>query len=233
MAMAAPLAVEGAEAAAGRVAAKKGAEKAAGKASSRAAGKKAAASGSGTRTAAADTGGGAPSEAAARERGAGPRRRQPTDARGHATFRGEKKGGRGRSKALAWAWSGNRRILTAEFVLCAAILILGAFTSKEKDSSAIAVRTMVKGSALALVFFLLAIMTAGKGSAAKFATAVGTLITTAYAVTSPDVHAVVSWLGDTFAGKQKAVINGRETDKTAAMQEAEDTNPPPFPGTSS
>jgi hypothetical protein len=221
MAMAAPLAAEGAEAAAGRAAGRKAADKAA---SSRAPGK-APASGSGTRS--------QPRESTPRERGAGPEQERPTDSRGYAKFRGQGKGkGKRRSRALAWAWSGNKRILTAEFVLCAAILILGAFTSKEKDSAAIATKTMVKGSALALIFFLLAILTAGKGGAAKTATAIGTLITTAYAVTSPDVHAVVVWLRDTFSSKI-AIVNGETTEKTAAMGEAENDLQPAFPGTES
>lgn len=105
-------------------------------------------------------------------------------------------------RAVTWAWSGNRKVLTAQFVLCTFILILGTLTSDDKAKSSGA-RALVKGSALALLFFLLALLSSAGGSSAKAATAMGTLVTAAYALTSSDVHAVVTWVGAFFGEKAK------------------------------
>lgn len=158
------------------------------------------------------------------ELGAGPEPKKKTDTGGNATFRGEGKGkGSGRGggrRAMGWAWSGNRKVLTAQFVLCSVILILGLLTSSDdaKNSSA---RALVKGSALALLFFLLALLSSAGGSSAKAATAMGTLVTVAYAVTSSDVHAVVKWVGSYF--KTKAPDVG-----TTEAEQAERENQEPF-----
>jgi hypothetical protein len=170
-------------------------------------------------------------EEQAREYGAGPEPKQKTDSQGQALFRKQKSssgsgsktsGGKGKSRALGWAWSGNRKVLTAQFVLCAFILILGTLTADDK-AKATAARAMVKGSALALLFFLLALLSSAGGSSAKAATAMGTLVTVAYAVTSSDVHAVVKWVGSFFHTQAKSV--GTETAEEA---ENEATNQPEF-----
>lgn len=159
------------------------------------------------------------------ELGAQPAPKKKTDASGNATFRGEKSGGKGSGrgggrKAMGWAWSGNRKILTAQFVLCSVILILGLLTSSDdaKNSSA---RALVKGSALALLFFLLALLSSAGGSSAKAATAMGALVTVAYAVTSSDVHAVVKWVGTYF--KTKAPDVG-----TTAAERSDEQMPEPL-----
>lgn len=159
-----------------------------------------------------------------KELGAGPRQRRPADEQGNARFRGEparkssrgsgvkapgKPGGGGRPRAVAWAWSGNRKILTGQFVLCMMILILGALTSKDDGKSSSA-RALVKGSALALLFFLLALLSSAGGSSAKAATAMGTLVTAAYALTSSDVHAVVKWVGAFFKNEAPKIGQGKE-----------------------
>jgi hypothetical protein len=153
-------------------------------------------------------------EQRARERGAGPAPARKTDPNGNARFRGEpgsSGGGRGggrstskRRRAVGWAWSGSRKVLTAQFVLCVVILVLGTLTSKDEVKST-AARSMVKGSALALLFFLMALLSSAGGSSARAATAMGTLVTAAYALTSSDVHALVKWLGDYFGKKAPKV----------------------------
>jgi hypothetical protein len=124
-----------------------------------------------------------------------------TDSRGYATFKGDKKGpGRGH-KAVSWAWSGNRQLLTAEFVACIAVLGLGTLLAPDSSKDSDVSRAMVKGSALAGLFLLLSLVaTSGKG-AARAATALGTLVTVAYVVTSSDVHHVVSWVSKFFDKK--------------------------------
>ncbi len=172
-------------------------------------------------------------EEQAREYGAGPEPKQKTDAKGQAVFRKssggsapKQSGSKGRPRAVAWAWSGNRKILTAQFILCAVILILGTLTSSDEAKSSSA-RAMVKGSALALLFFLLALLSSAGGSSAKAATAMGTLVTAAYALTSSDVHAVVKWVGTYFGGKAKEVGTTTENE-TPEQEQNEATNQPEF-----
>ena len=142
-------------------------------------------------------------------RGAGPEPKQKTDARGNALFTGGKSTGKGggkggKGRAVSWAFSGSRKVLTAQFVLCTVILVLGTLTTTT-DAKKSAARSMVKGSALALLFFLLALLSSAGGSSAKAATAMGTLVTVSYAVTSSDVHAVVKWVGHYFGTKAPEV----------------------------
>lgn len=161
------------------------------------------------------------------ERGAGPVPSSKTDDQGNAKFRGEKPGrggaggkpgtgGGGKRRALGWAWSGNRKVLTAQFVLCAFILILGTITSTD-DAKNTSARALVKGSALALLFFLLALLSSAGGSSAKAATAMGTLVTAAYALTSSDVHAVVKYVGTFFGSKAKNVGTSSTSDEGSAF----------------
>lgn len=114
-----------------------------------------------------------------------------------------------------WAWSGSRQVLTAEFLLCVMVLLVGyllqrvdAKATESKDSTPApgtsshdsAIHVMVKGSALAGVFFLLALLQAGgkDSGAAKAATGLGTLVTATYVLTSTDVHAIAGWLNQFF-----------------------------------
>lgn len=118
-------------------------------------------------------------------------------------------------KAVAWAWSGNRKLLVAEFVICIVILGMGLITSMASGKSAqgktssneTVAKAMIKGSALAGLFFLLAIVSASGKGAAKTATALGTLVTASYVFTSNDVHSVVTWVSAFFSkgGTEAAV----------------------------
>lgn len=161
----------------------------------------------------------------AREYGAGPTPGKKTDANGNARFRGE--GGK-KSRArrgASWAWSGNRKVLTAQFLLCMVILILGTLTG-DGDAKSSSARALVKGSALSLLFFLLALLSAGGGSSARTATAMGTLVTAAYALTSSDVHAVVKWIGHFFGTDAKNV--GSKTSSAEQDDAVESNNAPEF-----
>lgn len=101
-------------------------------------------------------------------------------------------------RAVNWAWSGDRRFLTAQYVLCLLVLLAGTMTAPE-DSDDTWMRCLVKASALNALFFLLSVVTtAGKGPG-RAATAVGTLVTASYVLTSSDVHNVVSWAAGFFA----------------------------------
>jgi hypothetical protein len=141
--------------------------------------------------------------------------------------------GKSRSKrAVSWAWSGNKKLLMAQFVLCVVILALGSLTSDPQDGKSAAGRAMVKGSAFALIFFLLAILSAGGKGAAKSATAVGTLITVSYALTSSDVHAVVTWINSFFKGAAKK-FPAPASAQEKAEQKVDETTQTHFPGTSS
>jgi hypothetical protein len=156
----------------------------------------------------------------AREHGAGPEPRRKTDANGNAVFRGEgkrKSGGKkpadgtsGSKKLgqLGFAWSGNRKVLTAEYVLVIVIVGLGAMLSGDDQKDDVVYKALIKSSALSLLFFLLALLSSGGKGAAKTATAFGTLVTAAYAFTSSDVHNVLNWIGSFFSHEHKPSKSG-------------------------
>ncbi len=105
-------------------------------------------------------------------------------------------GGKGRAGSHM-KWASNKKILLAEFVICVVILGMGAITSSEKTSEVLP-RTMIKGTALSLLFFLLAIGSAGGQGSTKVATALGTLVTATYVFTSKDVHVTLQWITKFF-----------------------------------
>lgn len=136
-------------------------------------------------------------------------------------------------KAVSWAWSGNRRLLTAQYLLCVVVLGLGwmvapaAGTSGQgsKASSETTTRAMIKFSALSGLFFLLAIVSAGGKGAAKTATALGTLVSATYLFTSSDAHAVMAWVasffgGSTVPGESGAVFNPGDTNDVGTPSDA-------------
>lgn len=135
-------------------------------------------------------------------------------------------GGRGR-RAVRWAWSDNRKILIAEFLVCVVVLGLGTVVSPD-DSKHDVPRAMIKGSALAGVFFILTLVSTAGGNARRTANAIGTLITASYVLTSADVHNIVSWASGFFAtpatgGAAGAGLGGGEQAGAAAgagMEEA-------------
>lgn len=100
-------------------------------------------------------------------------------------------------RAVGFAFSGNRRVLTGQFIACVLVVILGTLLAPEgsKDSP---MRALVKASSLCAVYFLLALLATGGGGAAKAATAIGTLVAASYLLTSSDVHNVVTWIADFF-----------------------------------
>jgi hypothetical protein len=141
---------------------------------------------------------------------------------GQGSGQGGGKGGGGKAqssrgkRAVSWAWSGSKKLLMAEFILCVVVLALGSLTSDPEDGKDQAARAMVKASAFALIFFLLAILSAGGKGAAKSATAVGTLITVSYTLTSADVHAVVTWINSFFKGAGKKFPAPEKSEKESS-----------------
>lgn len=111
--------------------------------------------------------------------------------------KGKPQPSRGR-RAARWAWADNRRLLTAEFIACVVVLGLGTLLAPKGSKDGIP-RLMIKGTALSGLFLLLALVASGGKGAARVATALGTLVTAAYVLTSSDVHNVVSWVATFFS----------------------------------
>lgn len=105
---------------------------------------------------------------------------------------------KGAKKAVGWAFSGSRKLLTIEFIACILVLGVGTLLAPEGSKDGMP-RAMVKGSALCGLFLILSLVASGGKGPAKAATAVGTLVTAAYVLTSSDVHNVVSWIGEFFS----------------------------------
>lgn len=103
----------------------------------------------------------------------------------------------GAARGVAWAWSGKRRLLTMQFVACMVVLGLGTLLAPKGSNDGMT-RAMVKGSGLAGLFFILALVASGGKGPAKAATALGTLVTAAYVLTSSDVRNVVGWFAEFF-----------------------------------
>lgn len=97
-----------------------------------------------------------------------------------------------------WLWAGNRKLLTAQYVACLVILFLGTLVAPSGSKDDLT-RAMVKGSALSGVFLILALVASGGRGPTKAATAIGTLITAAYLLTSSDMHNVTAWTARFFA----------------------------------
>ncbi len=121
-------------------------------------------------------------------------------------------------RALGFAWSGNRRLLVAEFVACMLVLGLGTVLVPKGKERGVP-RAMVKASALCGVFLILALVASSGKASAKAATAVGTLITAGYVLTSADVHDVVQWVQEYFSK------TGDVTAKQPAGSVADTTGP--------
>lgn len=101
-------------------------------------------------------------------------------------------------KAVAWAFSGNRKLLTTEFIACIVVLILGTVLAPSGSKDGIP-RAMIKGSALCGLFLILALVASAGTGSAKAATAIGTLVTAGYVLTSSDVHNVAKWTAAFFS----------------------------------
>lgn len=192
-----------ADAVAGRVAAQQASKTAAKDAAASAA----ASGGGGGKGGGKGSSGGGKSQGQGGSKGAGPG--------GGKSGGGKAQSSRGK-RAVSWAWSGSKKLLMAEFILCVVVLALGSLTSDPEDGKDQAARAMVKASAFALIFFLLAILSAGGKGAAKSATAVGTLITVSYTLTSADVHAVVTWINSFFKGAGKKFPAPEKSEKESS-----------------
>jgi hypothetical protein len=94
--------------------------------------------------------------------------------------------------------AGNR-LLLAEFVICLTILGLGTIIAPSGTNQASVSRLMVKSSAFAGIFLILALTAATGPKASKAAAGLGGLVTVAYVVTSPDAIAIFKWLGGGFS----------------------------------
>lgn len=90
------------------------------------------------------------------------------------------------------------RLVLVEFLVCFVVLGLGTIVAPEGKKNAGAAHLAVKGSALALLFFILALMAGGGGKAAKAADALGGLVTAAYVFTSADSANLVKWISAFF-----------------------------------
>lgn len=101
-------------------------------------------------------------------------------------------------RSIGWAFSGNRKLLTGEFIACIILLGLGTLLAPEGSKDGMP-RAMVKGSALSALFLILALVASGGTGPAKVATGIGTLVTASYVLTSSDVHNVVKWIGAYFS----------------------------------
>lgn len=106
-----------------------------------------------------------------------------------------------KSRAVAWAWSGSRKLLVAEFILVIFIVGVGTLTTTGSVKDELP-KAMIKASALAAIFFIAAIIAGSGNKSAKVVTALTTLITAAYVFTSPEAHSAVSFIGAYFAPKK-------------------------------
>ena len=83
-----------------------------------------------------------------------------------------------------------RRVLVAEFVACAVVVAFSPLTDKHKQDSPVAL--MKRSSAVAVLFFLLALVsTAGRG-ASRIAAAFGGLVLVVLLVSERDLFAVLA-----------------------------------------
>lgn len=101
-------------------------------------------------------------------------------------------------KVVGWAFSGDRKLLTVEFIVCLVVLGLGTLLAPQGSKDGMP-RAMVKGSALSGLFLVLALVASGGKGAAKVATGIGTLVTASYLFTSSDVHNVTAWVASFFS----------------------------------
>lgn len=158
-------------------------------------------------------------------RSTGAAAKQGSDALGKATGGGRKTPTRSRARrGLSWAWSDNRKLLVAEFIACIVVLGLGTLTAEEGSKDDVG-RAMVKGSALAGMFFVLSLVAAGGKGPARAANAVGTLVTAAYVLTSSDVHNLVSFVAGFFSktsGRVKAQENTATSSAAATSGAGQD-----------
>jgi hypothetical protein len=87
-----------------------------------------------------------------------------------------------------------------EFLVCFAILGFGTLVPSgpgEKDEGI--GHLAAKGSALAMLFFVLSLVASGGDKASKVAGAVGGLVAASYVLTSNDATRVMAWISNFYA----------------------------------
>lgn len=115
------------------------------------------------------------------------------------------------SAGKAFSASNPRRWVLVEFLVCFVILGLGTIVAPEGKKNGGAGHLAVKGSALALLFFILGLMSGGGPKAAKGAGALGGLVTAAYVFTSQDSANVIAWISKFFdSGNSSAAASAGE-----------------------
>jgi hypothetical protein len=111
------------------------------------------------------------------------------------------------SAGTAFGKSNPRRWVLVEFLACFTVLGLGTIVAPSNRPNGGASHLAVKGSALALLFFILALMTGGGEKSKKAAEGLGALVTVAYLFTSQDAASLVTWISGYF-DKSKATAAG-------------------------
>jgi hypothetical protein len=105
-----------------------------------------------------------------------------------------------RVKALG-EMSDSRRLLLTEFIVCVAVLGFGTLvpTPAGRRDEGMA-HLLVKGTALSLLFFVLALIGSSGAKAGRAASGIGGLVTAAYLLTSEDAYHILAWIS-AFYGK--------------------------------
>ena len=94
-----------------------------------------------------------------------------------------------------------RRLLLTEFIVCVAVLGFGTLVPAPKGSKDEGMsHLLVKGTALSLLFFVLALVGSSGAKAGRAASGIGGLVTAAYLLTSSDAYNIASWI-TSFYGK--------------------------------
>lgn len=104
----------------------------------------------------------------------------------------------------AFGASNPARWVLVEFLVCFVILGLGTIVAPEGQKNSGASHLAVKGSALALLFFILGLMTGGGAKSAKAAGALGGLVTAAYVFTSRDAANLIKWVDSFFSSSSSS-----------------------------
>lgn len=118
--------------------------------------------------------------------------------------KGKKAADKAPSPGSSLGTSNPARWVLMEFLVCFVILGLGTVVAPEGQKNGGASHLAVKGSALALLFFILGLMSGGGAKSQKAAGALGGLVTAAYVFTSQDSANLVKWINSFFASGNSA-----------------------------
>jgi len=114
----------------------------------------------------------------------------------------------GPAPGKAFSKSNPARWVLVEFLVCFVILGLGTIVAPAGQKNGGAAHLAVKGSALALLFFILGLMTGGGAKSQKAAGALGGLVTAAYVFTSQDSANLIKWVDGFFSSGSSAAAAG-------------------------